>query len=66
MKEVKMKMEKKGVRFQEEEREWRLPDLLYGDELVMCDEEEEDLRQCWEILLTYVNEIRKSMQVRTR
>ena len=66
MKEVKMKMEKKGVRFQEEEREWRLADLLYGDELVMCDEEEEDLRQCWEILLTYVNEIRKSMQVRTR
>ena len=33
-----------GVRFQEEEREWRLPELLETDDLVLCDELEEDLR----------------------
>ena len=32
------------MRFQEEGREWRLPDLLYTDDLVLGDESEEDLR----------------------
>ena len=34
----------RGVRFQEEGREWRLPGLLYTDDLVFCGESEEDLR----------------------
>ena len=33
MKEVKMA--RMGVRFLEEVREWRLPDLLYADDLVL-------------------------------
>ena len=44
MKEVKMGMERRGVRFQEEGREWRLPGLFYVDGLVLCSESEEDLR----------------------
>ena len=32
------------MRFQEEGREWRLPSLLYTDDLVLCGESEEDLR----------------------
>ena len=44
MKEVKMGMGKRGVRFQEEGREWRLPGLLYADDLVLCGELEENLR----------------------
>ena len=28
----------------EEGREWRLPGLLYADDLVLCGESEEDLR----------------------
>ena len=32
------------MRFQEEEREWRLPGLLYADDLVLCGESEEALR----------------------
>ena len=39
-----MGMGKRGVRFMEEEREWRLPDLLYADDLVLCGESEEELR----------------------
>ena len=42
--EVKMGMERKGVRFLEDGREWRLPDLLYADDLVLYGESEEDLR----------------------
>ena len=38
MKEVKMGMERRRVRFQEEEREWRLARLLYADDLVLCGE----------------------------
>ena len=42
MKEVKMGMGRRGVRFQEEEgREWRLPGLLYAK---TCGEQEEGLR----------------------
>ena len=44
MKDVKMEMGRRGVRFQEEEREWRLPGLLYADHLVLCGELQEDLR----------------------
>ena len=43
-KEVKMGMERRGVRFQEEGREWRLRGLLCTDDLVLCVESEEDLR----------------------
>ena len=32
MKEVKMGMGRRGVRFQEEGREWRLPGLLYAED----------------------------------
>ena len=32
------------MRFQEEGREWKLPGLLYADDLVLCGESEEDLR----------------------
>ena len=39
-----MGMGKRGVRFQEEGTEWRLPVLLYADDLILCAESEEDLR----------------------
>ena len=39
-----MEMRRKGVRFQEEGREWKLPDLLYTDDLVLWGESEENLR----------------------
>ena len=39
-----MGMGRRGVRFLEEGREWRLPDLLYADDFVLCCESEEDLR----------------------
>ena len=41
MKEVKMEMR---MRFMGEGREWRLPGLLYADDLVLCGKSEEDLR----------------------
>ena len=44
MKEVKMGMRKRGVRFQEEGREWRLRGLLFVDDLVLCGKSEEGLR----------------------
>ena len=44
MKEVKIGMGRKGVRFMEDGREWRLPGLLYADVLVLCCQSEEDLR----------------------
>ena len=44
MKKVKMGIGRRGVRFQEERSEWRLPDLLYADDLVLWGESEEDLR----------------------
>ena len=40
MKEVKMGMGRRGVRYLEDVREWRLPDLLYVDDLVLCDKSE--------------------------
>ena len=44
MKEVKMGMGRRGVRLLEDWREWRLPRLLYADDLVLCGESEEELR----------------------
>ena len=44
MKDVKMGMGRRGVRFQDEGREWRKPGLLYADDLVLCGELEEHLR----------------------
>ena len=39
------------MRFREEEREWRLPGLLYADELVLWGELEEDLRAMVELFV---------------
>ena len=47
MKEVKMGMGRKGVRFLDDGREWKLPGLLYEDNLVLCGELEEDLMVGW-------------------
>ena len=44
MKEVKMGMGRRGVSFLENMKEWRLPSLLYADNLVLCSESEEDPR----------------------
>ena len=44
MKELKIGMEKRGVRFLDEGREQRLPGLLYPDDLVLCGESEVDIR----------------------
>ena len=35
---------RRGVSFLEAGREWKLPGLLYEDDLVLCGESEEDLR----------------------
>ena len=44
IKEVKMGMGRRGVRFQGERREGRYPGLLYADDLVSYGESEEELR----------------------
>ena len=44
LKEVKMGMGRRGVRFMEDGREWRLLSLLYVDDLVLCGELKEELR----------------------
>ena len=44
LKELKMGKGRRGVRFLEEGREWRLSGLLYADDFVMCGESDEDLR----------------------
>ena len=36
-------MARRGVRFLEDGSEWRLPDLVYVDSLVLCGETDEDL-----------------------
>ena len=33
---------RKGVSFLEDGRKWRMPGFLYADDLVLCDELEED------------------------
>ena len=45
MKEMKMGMGSRGVKFMEEGREWRLHGLLCVYDLVLCGESEEDLRR---------------------
>ena len=42
MKEVKTGMGEMGLRFLEEEKGWRLPGLLYADDLVLYGESEDD------------------------
>ena len=44
MKEVKMGIWRRGGRFQDGRREWKLAGLLYAEDLVLCGESEEDLR----------------------
>ena len=44
MKVEKMGMGRRGVSVLEDGREWRLPSLLYADDLVLCGESEEDLK----------------------
>ena len=44
MKEVKMRKGRRGASFLEHRRKWRLPGLLYADELVLCAETEDHLR----------------------
>ena len=39
---VQMGIGRREVRFLEERREWRLPSILYADDLVLCGE---DLRE---------------------
>ena len=64
MKEVKMAMERRGVRFLKDGREWRLPGLLYADELVLSGELEKDLR----VMIGRFAEVcrRRGLQVRAR
>ena len=51
---VKIGMGKRGLRFLEEGREWRLLGLLYADNLVLYGESEEDLRVMVDSLLRCV------------
>ena len=41
-----MGMGRRGVSFLEDGKEWRLPGLLYANDLVLCGESKEDLRVC--------------------
>ena len=42
---------RRGVRFLENWREWRLSDVLYADDLVLCGESEENLRVMVELFV---------------
>ena len=44
IKEVKVEIGTIGVKFLEEEREWRLPGLFYTDDWIFCGASEEDLK----------------------
>src|SRR5678815_2772543 len=44
MKELEVGVTRDSVRMMENEREWRVPYLLYEDDLVLCGESEESLR----------------------
>ena len=55
-----MRMRRSEVRFQDEGREWRLPGLLYADDLALCGESEEDLRA---IVGRFVEVCRRSLKV---
>ena len=54
MKKWKMRIGRMGAKFLEEGREWRLPGFLYGDELVLCGETQENLR----VMAEWFDEIR--------
>ena len=56
MKKLKMGMGEIGVRFLEEGKEWRLPGILYTDDLVLCGDPEEVLKA---MLLHYVEIFRR-------
>ena len=50
-----MVLGRRGVRFQEEGREWILTSFLYADDLVLCGESETRGRW-WDVLLRCVGE----------
>ena len=53
--------------FQKERREWKLPGILYEDDMVLCGESEEDVRAMVERFLEIVGEqVCKSIKVRAR
>ena len=56
MKEVKVEMGRMGVIFLGEGKKWRLPGLLYADDLVLYGESEEDLKVMVEHLLRCVGD----------
>ena len=64
MKEVQMGIGRRGVSFLKDGREWRLPGLLYADDLVLCGESKEDLR----VMVGWFAEVRRRrrMKVNTR
>ena len=39
-----MGIRRMGVKFVEESKEWRFPDLLYAEYLALCSEPKEDLK----------------------
>ena len=49
-----MGMGRRGVRFLEGGREWRLHGLLYAGDLVLCGELEEDLRAMVRLFAKFV------------
>ena len=64
---VKMGTVRRGVRFQKERREWKLPGILYEDDMVLCGESEEDVRAMVERFVEIVGEqVCKSIKVRAR
>ena len=44
MREVKMEIGRMGLRFLEEGSEWRLPRILYTDDLILCSKSEKDMK----------------------
>ena len=60
MKEVKMWLGRRGMRFLEDGREGRLLDILYADDLVLCSESEEDLR----VMVGRLTEVRRRRGLR--
>ena len=63
IKELKMGMGRRGVSLMEDEREWRLPSLFYADDLVLCDEWEDDLRM---MVGRFVKVGRRRRQIQSR
>lgn len=61
LKKLMVKMAGEGTRLMKNSREWRVPYILYADDLVFCDELEESLRELM-ILVGYI----KGKQMRSR